>query len=192
MKKSTLLAGIGLALSLAVAGSASAGTPRLDARQHHQRERIDNGVANGELTRRETRRLAAGQVHLKRVEASRQVRWSRDRRASVLTCSTKRTSSRVASIARSTTPRIATERRTDRIEGHVSHGTCPFHIHGPGVAGIESRAQPVTMYPARRMMRLCALAGLARLRRASPRPTRFRRSLRSSPVGSNIPPACWR
>ena len=68
MKTSKLLAGIGLALSLAMAGSASAGTPRYDARQHHQRERIANGVASGELTRRETRRLAAGQVHLNRVE----------------------------------------------------------------------------------------------------------------------------
>ena len=68
MKNTTLLAGIGLALSLAIAGNASAGTPRYDARQHHQRERIANGVRSGELTGRETRRLAAGQVHLNRVE----------------------------------------------------------------------------------------------------------------------------
>jgi hypothetical protein len=68
MKNSTLLAGIGLALSLAIAGTASAGTPRYDARQHNQRERISNGVRSGELTRRETRHLAAGQVHLNRVE----------------------------------------------------------------------------------------------------------------------------
>ena len=68
MKKSTLLAGIGLALSIAMAGTASAGTPRYDARQHNQRERIVNGVGSGELTMRETRRLAAGQVHLNRVE----------------------------------------------------------------------------------------------------------------------------
>jgi hypothetical protein len=68
MKKSTLLAGIGLALSIAMAGSVSAGTPRYDARQHNQRERIVNGVGNGELTMRETRRLAGGQVHLNRVE----------------------------------------------------------------------------------------------------------------------------
>jgi len=67
MKKSTLLAGISLAL-MVVAGAASAGTPRYDARQTHQRARIGNGVSNGELTMRETRRLAAGQVHLNRVE----------------------------------------------------------------------------------------------------------------------------
>jgi hypothetical protein len=69
MKKSTLLAGVGLAISLAMAGAASAGTPRLDRREDHQAGRIYNGVANGELTRRETRHLAAGQVHLRRAEA---------------------------------------------------------------------------------------------------------------------------
>jgi hypothetical protein len=68
MKKSTLLAGIGLALSMAVMGSANADTPRYDARQHNQRSRIVNGVQNGRLTMRETRRLAGGQVHLNRVE----------------------------------------------------------------------------------------------------------------------------
>jgi hypothetical protein len=71
MKKSTLLAGFGLAISLAMAGAASAGgaTPRLDRREATQAGRIYNGVANGELTRRETRRLSAGQVHLRRAEA---------------------------------------------------------------------------------------------------------------------------
>jgi hypothetical protein len=68
MKKSNVLAGLGLALSMAVMSSASADTPRYDARQHNQRERIVNGVQNGELTMRETRRLAGGQVHLNRVE----------------------------------------------------------------------------------------------------------------------------
>jgi hypothetical protein len=67
-RKSKLLAGIGLAVSLAVAGTVSAGTPGYDARQQHQRTRIVNGAQNGELTMRETRRLAAGQVHLNRVE----------------------------------------------------------------------------------------------------------------------------
>jgi hypothetical protein len=51
MKKSTLLASIGLALSLAVAGSVSAGTPRIDQREHNQRARIHNGAKSGELTR---------------------------------------------------------------------------------------------------------------------------------------------
>ena len=52
MKKSTLLAGIGLALSMAMAGSVSAGTPRIDQREHNQRARIHNGVASGELQAR--------------------------------------------------------------------------------------------------------------------------------------------
>ena len=69
MKKSTLFAGIGLALSIAMAGSVSAGTPRIDHREHNQRARIHSGVKSGELTRAETRRLAAGQAHVHRVEA---------------------------------------------------------------------------------------------------------------------------
>ncbi len=64
MKKSVVFA----ALAVLVSGSVLAGTPRYDARQQHQRERIVNGMQNGELTARETRRLAAGQVHLNRVE----------------------------------------------------------------------------------------------------------------------------
>jgi len=64
MKKSVMFA----ALAVLVSGSVLAGTPRYDARQDHQRERIVNGVKSGELTMRETRRLAAGQVHLNRVE----------------------------------------------------------------------------------------------------------------------------
>jgi hypothetical protein len=69
MKNTNLLAAVGLALSIAMAGSVSAGTPRIDQREHNQRSRIHNGVASGELTRPETRRLAAGQVHVHRVEA---------------------------------------------------------------------------------------------------------------------------
>ena len=68
MKKSNVLAGLGLVLSMVMVGSANADTPRFDARQHNQRQRIVNGVQNGELTMRETRRLAGGQVHLNRVE----------------------------------------------------------------------------------------------------------------------------
>jgi hypothetical protein len=67
--KTNTLAGIGLALSLALAGTATAGTPRVDTREQNQRERIENGVESGELTRAETRRLAAGQLHVHRVEA---------------------------------------------------------------------------------------------------------------------------
>jgi hypothetical protein len=68
MKKSLGISLMTAALALTVSGSVLAGTPRYDARQQHQRERIVNGVQNGELTWRETRRLSAGQVHLNRVE----------------------------------------------------------------------------------------------------------------------------
>ena len=65
MKKSMLFA----ALAVIATAPVLAGTPRLDAREFNQRARIHNGVASGELTRPETRRLAAGQVHLRRAEA---------------------------------------------------------------------------------------------------------------------------
>ena len=143
MKKSTLLAGIGLALSMAMAGSAIADTPRYDARQHNQRQRIVNGVRNGELTMRETRRLAGGQVHLNRVER-------RAEADGVVTGA--RTCSPAARSEPAVAPHLSPEARRPgpqlsgelpSIEGHVSQGTCPFHFHGPGEAGIEFRAQPV-------------------------------------------------
>ncbi|MBV6423658.1 MAG: hypothetical protein NAOJABEB_01459 [Steroidobacteraceae bacterium] len=58
-----------LALGALVAGTAVAGTPRLDHREHNQRQRIEQGVRSGELTRPETRRLVKGQMHLRRMEA---------------------------------------------------------------------------------------------------------------------------
>lgn len=64
MKKSLILATLAVVMTAPV----FADTPAFDARQQHQRARIQNGVQNGELTLRETRRLAAGQVHLNRVE----------------------------------------------------------------------------------------------------------------------------
>jgi hypothetical protein len=64
MKKTLVLA----ALAVVSIAPVLAGTPGYDNRQQHQRERIVNGVQNGGLTMRETRRLAAGQMHLNRVE----------------------------------------------------------------------------------------------------------------------------
>src|SRR5262245_26593163 len=66
MKKSMLFAALAAVLTTV---PALAGTPRLDAREHNQRDRIYNGVANGELTRPEFRRLSNGQMHLNRAEA---------------------------------------------------------------------------------------------------------------------------
>ena len=65
MNKSILFA----ALAVIATAPVFAGTPRLDARELHQQNRIYNGAVSGELTRPEARRLAAGQVHLNRAEA---------------------------------------------------------------------------------------------------------------------------
>jgi hypothetical protein len=65
VNKSTLF----VALAVIATAPAFAGTPRLNAREHHQVARIHNGVSSGELTRPEARRLAAGQVHLRAAEA---------------------------------------------------------------------------------------------------------------------------
>ena len=65
MNKSVLFA----ILAVIATAPVLADTPRLNAREHNQRARIHNGVVNGELTRPEARRLAAGQVHLHRAEA---------------------------------------------------------------------------------------------------------------------------
>jgi hypothetical protein len=57
------------AIALAAAAApALAGTPRLDAREHNQRDRLAQGLRSGELTRPETRRLARGEIGLHRAE----------------------------------------------------------------------------------------------------------------------------
>ena len=43
---------------------AMAGTPRVDARQERQEDRIDQGIASGALTHREENRLEAQQEHI--------------------------------------------------------------------------------------------------------------------------------
>lgn len=55
----------GAALSPTAAAEA---TPRADQRQDNQAQRIRQGVASGELTARETKRLVKGQRHVKRLE----------------------------------------------------------------------------------------------------------------------------
>lgn len=47
---------------------ASLGSTPVDRRQHRQRERIRQGIRSEELTRREARRLAAGQARIRRYE----------------------------------------------------------------------------------------------------------------------------
>lgn len=60
-----------LVAALAAAAPAfaqNADTPRIDQRQARQEQRIDQGVASGELTKRETRRLDAQQDRIDRAE----------------------------------------------------------------------------------------------------------------------------
>ena len=57
------------AAALIVSGPLFAGTPGLDGREHHQAQRIRQGVKSGELTRPETRRLVRGEARLHRNEA---------------------------------------------------------------------------------------------------------------------------
>ncbi|RMF13043.1 MAG: hypothetical protein D6758_13935 [Gammaproteobacteria bacterium] len=58
----------GLIGALFLASASWAGTPGLDIRETHQKHRIVQGVANGELTARETARLVKGQRELRRME----------------------------------------------------------------------------------------------------------------------------
>ena len=73
-KSSVALRGLLLALMAASAAQAWAQVPgdaqsaRVDRRQAQQAERIGQGVASGELTRGETRRLAREQRHIARLE----------------------------------------------------------------------------------------------------------------------------
>lgn len=57
-------------LLMAFAGIAQAqtSTPRIDQRQQHQRDRIRQGAASGELTRRETRHAVRDQRHIRHLE----------------------------------------------------------------------------------------------------------------------------
>ncbi len=57
------------ASSFAQAPAASAAMQRVDARQANQEKRIEQGVATGALTPRETRKLAHEQKHVATAEA---------------------------------------------------------------------------------------------------------------------------
>jgi polyhydroxyalkanoate synthesis regulator phasin len=59
-----------LLTSVAVANDTQAGTrdPGVNARQHNQRGRIQQGVRSGELTRHETRQLVGEQRHVRQLE----------------------------------------------------------------------------------------------------------------------------
>lgn len=71
-KLKTLAVGATLAIAalgaFAQAASAPAATPRIDQRQANQEQRIDQGIASGELNERETRRLEKEQVVINKAE----------------------------------------------------------------------------------------------------------------------------
>lgn len=56
------------AQTAAPAAAASAATPGIDQRQANQEKRIDNGVASGQLTRREAHRLERQQNRINHAE----------------------------------------------------------------------------------------------------------------------------
>jgi hypothetical protein len=75
MKKLSTIAAVVLALATFAAaaqeGAASAPgthTPRVDQRQANQEKRIDQGIASGELTKREARRMNRQQAAVDRAE----------------------------------------------------------------------------------------------------------------------------
>jgi polyhydroxyalkanoate synthesis regulator phasin len=64
---STLAATL-LSISAFAAAAAGTETPRIDQRQANQERRIDQGVASGELTKREARRMNRQQAAVNKVE----------------------------------------------------------------------------------------------------------------------------
>lgn len=57
-----------IAAAVAVPAYAQTDTPRVDARQERQQQRIDQGVASGELNKREAARLEREQQRIQRHE----------------------------------------------------------------------------------------------------------------------------
>jgi hypothetical protein len=64
----TFVAAAVLALSAFAASAAGTDTPRIDQRQANQEQRIDNGIASGELTKREAHRMNHQQNVVNRAE----------------------------------------------------------------------------------------------------------------------------
>ena len=169
-----------------------AGTPRIDAREHHQRERIHNGVASGELTRP---RDAPPRGRPGAPASRRSARQGRRRRDRARTCpSAARSEPAVAPHlspeARRPGPQLIAEPRTRRARHRT--GTCPFHIHGPGAAGLNPGRSPcrVSCAPHDATLRSGRTSSASRARWRGRR--RAPRSSRSSPAVSSIRRACWR
>jgi hypothetical protein len=57
-----------LSISAFAAAAAGSETPRIDQRQANQEQRIDQGIASGELTKREARRMNRQQSAVNKAE----------------------------------------------------------------------------------------------------------------------------
>jgi opacity protein-like surface antigen len=68
MMKKLLLAVSGITLLMAGTAFAEAGAPVIDQRQMNQDQRIDQGIASGQLNEREANRLNKQQEHVNKVE----------------------------------------------------------------------------------------------------------------------------
>lgn len=66
--KKTLLAVCGLILGINELALAQANTPVIDERQTNQEQRIDRGIASGQLNEREANRLNEQQEHINKME----------------------------------------------------------------------------------------------------------------------------
>jgi len=66
--KRMLLAVSGMTLLMSGLAFAQAETPRIDERQTNQEQRIDQGIASGQLNEREANRLNKQQEHIKKME----------------------------------------------------------------------------------------------------------------------------
>ena len=65
----TISFGVLVCLAFAVSDASAQRRGNINQRQQNQRERISNGIRSGELTARETARLAREQAHIYRMEA---------------------------------------------------------------------------------------------------------------------------
>ena len=66
--KRILLAVSGMTLLMSGLAFAQAETPRIDKRQANQEQRIDQGIASGQLNEREANRLNNQQEHINKME----------------------------------------------------------------------------------------------------------------------------
>jgi opacity protein-like surface antigen len=68
MMKKTLLAVSGVTMLMTGTAFAEAETPVIDQRQMNQEQRIDQGIASGQLNEREANRLNRKQEHINKME----------------------------------------------------------------------------------------------------------------------------